>query len=324
MSTPQLPALPEVTRLSPSCIRILAGNPGRFTLQGTNTYLLGSGSSRLLIDTGEGRPSWISALHRVLQDEGASLAATLITHWHHDHTGGIVDVLKAWPGTAVYKHGGAVGDGDTALGEGVQEMRDGQRFVVDGASLAAVHTPGHTTDHVVLVWEEAGAVFTGDNVLGHGTSVFGDLGAYVDSLERMRGLFGSGTAAGGQDGVGGSAFPGHGPVVTDGVGKIAEYIQHRAQREEQVVQTLRAENSAAAAAAAAQGTTTAVGSEDGRKTWTVMELVRSIYRNVPESLHPAAAGGVVQILQKLAREGKAVLEGDGERWRLAGAGRSVL
>ncbi len=100
----QLVHIPEVERLSPICIRILGGNPGKFTLQGTNTYLVGSGPDRLLIDTGEGKPSWISALRRTLEEEGASVQAAIITHWHRDHVGGIGQLLEHSPGTAVYKH----------------------------------------------------------------------------------------------------------------------------------------------------------------------------------------------------------------------------
>lgn len=96
--------LPEVERLSPACIRILGGNPGKFTLQGTNTYLLGTGPSRLLIDTGEGKPSWISALKKTLAEEKASVVQALITHWHHDHTSGISDLLAFSPETKVYKN----------------------------------------------------------------------------------------------------------------------------------------------------------------------------------------------------------------------------
>jgi glyoxylase-like metal-dependent hydrolase (beta-lactamase superfamily II) len=200
----------------------------------------------------------------------------------------------------------------------VEEMQDGQRFEVEGVSLRAVHTPGHTADHMVFVWEEEGGVFTGDNVLGHGTSVFEDLGLYVDSLERMGRLYDNRT------GGGGKAYPGHGAVVEDGPGKIAEYIRHRAQREEQVVQALWSPGSLSGASSPAE-----LAGEDRTRgeAWTVMELVRSIYRDVPESLHPAAAGGVVQILQKLQREGRVVVVDDGERWRLAGSpgsGRSAL
>jgi glyoxylase-like metal-dependent hydrolase (beta-lactamase superfamily II) len=296
----QLIHLPEVERLSPACIRILGGNPGKFTLQGTNTYLVGTGPQRLLIDTGEGKPSWIAALKRVLEQEKASISAAIITHWHHDHTGGIPQLAAACgPGTTpilVHKHQPDAGQ---------LEIRDGQRFLVEGASLTAVHTPGHTTDHVVLLFEEEDAMFTGDNVLGHGTAVFEDLAAYTASLEKMGRLFG------------GRAYPGHGPVVQDGPAKVAEYIRHRQQREEQVVQRLRSRIDDPGASATVQG-------DGAGNAWTVMQLVRSIYSDVPESLHPAAAGGVVQILRKLEKEGKVTVSDDGERWRLVPSSRSAL
>ncbi|KAK3301521.1 beta-lactamase-like protein [Chaetomium fimeti] len=329
---PQLPPLPEVERLAPGCIRILGGNPGKFTLQGTNTYLVGTGASRLLIDTGEGRASWLAALRRVLRAEGATVAAALLTHWHHDHTGGVADLLAAWPGTPVHKHQPQPQPEQESEEEdaaGWAGLADGQTFRVEGATLTAAHTPGHTADHVVLFWAERGALFTGDNVLGHGTSVFEDLAAYVASLERMRRLYdGDGREAGGQQQQQqqqATAYPGHGAVVLDGPGKIAEYIRHRGQREEQVVQTLRSALGNGEVAAAEEGSGKGTGNWSGGDGWTVMELVRSIYRDVPETLHPAAAGGVAQILQKLQKEGRVVEVDDGERWRLAsGSGRSAL
>jgi len=274
----QLVHLPEIERLSPTCLRILGGNPGKFSLQGTNTYLLGTGAQRLLIDTGEGKPSWIAAIKKALEEEHASIASAIITHWHHDHQGGIEHLTEAWPGTKVYKNQPESGQLDIA---------DRQKFEVEGATLTAIHSPGHTVDHMVFVLAEEDAMFTGDNVLGQGTTVFEDLATYLGSLEKMKHLFK------------GRAYPGHGPVLEDGPGKIAEYIRHRRQREEQVIQTMREERS---------------GAGDGT-SWTPMELVKIIYREVPESLHPAAAYGVLQILQKLQREGKVVLHGD--RWRLS-------
>ncbi|KAL1838178.1 hypothetical protein VTJ49DRAFT_2959 [Mycothermus thermophilus] len=207
---PQLPTLPETTRLSPGCIRILAGNPGKFTLQGTNTYLLGTGPSRLLIDTGEGKPSWLATLRRVLAEEGegTTLAGVLLTHWHRDHVGGVADILREWPGTRVYKRRRADGEDEEQHGEGgdvagwkALDIADGQRFCVPGASLTAVYTPGHTTDHTVFVWEEEDALFTGDNVLGHGTSVFEDLGDITELLIYSQHISRTTSRTGQQDGA---------------------------------------------------------------------------------------------------------------------------
>lgn len=277
----QLVSLPEVERLSPAVIRILGGNPSKFTLQGTNTYLVGRGAQRLLIDTGEGRPSWAATLRRTLAEEGATVSAALLTHRHPDHVGGVRDLLGMVAGGAgtvkVHKH---QPDGDDQL-----DIQDGQCFAVDGATLTAHHTPGHTKDHMVFSLAEEDALFTGDNVLGQGTAVFEDLAAYLRSLERMEALFG------------GRGYPGHGPVVADGPARIREYVAHRRAREEQITSTLRGTNEVM-----------------GRAAWEPMELVKVIYRDVPENLHLPAHGGVVQVLQKLEKEDRAYEE-DG-RWVL--------
>ncbi|KEY64766.1 hypothetical protein S7711_05416 [Stachybotrys chartarum IBT 7711] len=270
----QLVALPDVERLSPVCIRILGGNPGKFTLQGTNTYLLGTGRRRILIDTGEGRPAWLASLTATLKEENATVDTVLISHWHHDHVGGIADLVGISPEATIYKND---------PGPGHAPLSDGQVFRADGVTLTAVHTPGHTTDHMVFVLAEEDAMFTADNVLGQGTGVFEDMATYLASLSKMHGLFK------------GRAYPGHGPVVTDGPGRITEYIQHRKQREDQVVQTLRTDH------------------PEG-DVWTVMDLVRVIYRDVPKELHIPASGGVLQILSKLQAEGRVTRDGD--KWTL--------
>ncbi|KAI8627506.1 putative metallo-beta-lactamase domain protein [Xylariaceae sp. FL1651] len=280
----QLAQLPEVERLSPACIRILGGNPSKFTLQGTNTYLVGTGPSRLLIDTGEGKPSWLNALKRVLEEEKATVQAALLTHWHHDHTQGVPQLLQLSPETTIYKNSPATGH---------LNITDGQIFQVDGATLTAVHTPGHTTDHMAFVFHEEDALFTGDNVLGHGTAVFEDLGVYLQSLAKMETL------------VSGRAYPGHGPVLPKARAKISEYILHRHQRELQVLQTLDS----------AKEISSAPGDSAVGNAWTPMELVKVIYHDVPESLHIPASYGVVQILKKLQDEDKVVFA-EGDRWRL--------
>ena len=131
-----------------------------------------------------------------------------------------------------------------------------------------------------FVLQQEDAMFAGDNVLGHGTAVFEDLAVYLDSLGRMCGQFK------------GRAYPGHGAVIEDGPGKIREYIVHRREREEEIWQALK--------------------SIDGKAT--LMEVVKVVYKDVPENLHIAAAGGVTQVLQKLSGEGK-VAQGDGE-WHI--------
>ena len=275
----KLAPIAEVERVSPVCLRILGANPGKFTLQGTNTYLVGDGPRRILIDTGQGMPAWKTNLQAVLDSEGATVQTALITHWHADHQGGIPQLLDLCPEATIYKHSPEAGQ---------QEIADGQTFSVQGATLQAAHTPGHTHDHMVFLLREEDAIFAGDNVLGHGTAVFENLSTYLKSLDKMRSLFC------------GRIYPGHGPILADGPSKISEYISHRQQREDQVISTLRSNDPSTEASES--------------RLWSPMELVKVIYADVPENLHLAAQGGVVQILQKLEREGKAAQEDD--RWRL--------
>ena len=244
----------------------------------------------MLVDTGDGRPSWILSLKNVLSSEGAAVDSAILTHWHPDHINGVKDLLEFSPGTRVYKN-----DPDPNQ----LDIEDGQLFHVEGATLRAFHSPGHTTDHMSLVLEEEDAMFTGDNVLGHGTAVFEDLAVYLSSLEKMRHQFT------------GRAYPGHGSAIEDGAAKILEYIQHRAQRENQVLQVLRSVRSSPSTP---QADTTSSDLEG----WSPMEIVKVIYKDVPVELHVSAERGVVQVLRKLQAENRAFQDSAGDKWRING------
>lgn len=151
-------------------------------------------------------------------------------------------------------------------------------------------------------------MFTADNVLGHGTSAFENLGLYLKSLDKMRRKWSE------EGKEGGKAYPGHGEVIEDGKGKIGEYIAHRKQREDEVLALLNSPRSKHQA--------TFKRAINGNKDvnddeWGSMEMVKVIYKDVPESLHIPAQGGVIQVLKKLREEGK-VEEIANERWRLKG------
>ena len=203
----------------------------------------------------------------------------------------------------------------------VCELRDGMVFEIPGAeglaSLRTLHTPGHTPDHCAFLLEgeavEDPVLFTGDAVLGHGTAVFEDLAVYLASLRKMlegvvevsaaaaaaaAATAGTAAAKGRRKGeereeemVKVLAFPAHGEVIPDAAAKIKEYIEHRAQRERQVLDVLR----------------------EGKEV-VPMDLVKVIYKGYPESLYGPAEGGVRLILSKLLGEG--TVEQDGERWRV--------
>jgi len=271
------PKLADVERLSPRVVRIMGGNPGKFTLQGTNTYLIGTGSKRMLIDTGEGNRIWPKNLQQALEQENAEVERVVLTHWHPDHVGGVKDVFNiSQSKPEIYKN---------RPDPGQRPIQDGEVFHVEGATLSAFHCPGHTGDHMAFILKEEDAMFTGDNVLGHGTAVFEDLVAYMNSLEQMQRQFS------------GRAYPGHGAVVDDGRAKIREYIAHRREREDQILAVLREQP------------------DDGKEGWGSMGVVKVVYKEYPEDLHVPAEGGVVQVLKKLEDEGRVRKTEDG-RWMI--------
>ncbi|KAL1956196.1 hypothetical protein VTO42DRAFT_7543 [Malbranchea cinnamomea] len=281
----QLVPLPQVEKLSASVIRILAGNPGKYTLQGTNTYLVGRGPQRLLIDTGEGKPAWAQALKSVLAAEKATVKQALLTHWHHDHVMGVSDLREICPDVKIYKH-----DPD----DDQLEIKDGQVFKVEGATLTAFYTPGHTADHMAFLFEEEDAMFTGDNILGQGTAVFEDLIAYLSSLEKMYSR------------ARGRGYTGHGPVVEDCKGKIMEYLKHRQQRENEVLRVLT------------YGTLNDSGNSEqsSSRTWAPIDIVKVIYKDIPKELHLSASHGVNQVLMKLEADGRVTYDTHAGGWKL--------
>ncbi|KAK5646322.1 hypothetical protein RI129_004786 [Pyrocoelia pectoralis] len=267
--------IPIVTKLSSRIIRILGCNPGPMTLQGTNTYILGTGKRRILLDTGEGNtPQYINSLKAVLYHEGCTISHIFLSHWHKDHVGGLKDVLDLIDYTScceIWKYPQKEINGIESNEDDVKinQFQDGQEFSVEGATLRVIHTPGHTTDHCVFHLLEENAIFSADCILGEGTGVFEDLYDYMNSLETILGL---------QPTV---VFPGHGNVVYNPQEKIQYYIEHRNERERQIIITLK---------------------ENPCQIFTEMDLVRLIYRDTPEKLWKAAAFNVNHHLIKLLKE----------------------
>ncbi|KAJ1642227.1 Beta-lactamase-like protein 2 [Coemansia asiatica] len=223
-----------VERIARDIVRVLGLNPGPFTLQGTNTYLFGSGPRRLLVDTGDGaQPEYLKLLYQTLGD--SRIDRILITHWHNDHTGGIPAILHSdmvSPDCTIFKHQHK----DCPNIDGSQDISDGQVFAVDGLKLTAMLTPGHTPDHVAFLVSgcEQKMLVTGDLILGQGTTVVDDLQPYMRSLDQVLETAPS------------VLLPGHGPVVQgqddqgqcNAVRVIREYIDHRHMREKQILQTM--------------------------------------------------------------------------------------
>lgn len=238
--------------------------------------------SRLLIDTGDAdHPAYIEHLNGVLSTEQARVSAILLTHWHHDHIGGCGDVLRAIDGLRTcpvwkFPRTDAPDHYPLEIPAGVQlhPLADRQEFAVDGATLRVMHTPGHTTDHVCVELLEERALFSGDCILGEGTAVFEDLYEYMLGLQRIERLAPA------------RIYPAHGNLLANPAEAVRYYLRHRDERECQIVAAMEAP-------------------DDWRtRTWTKMEVVRSVYGSeVPEALWPAAAVNVQHHLRKLCREG---------------------
>jgi len=279
--------LPDVDSWSERVVVALGQNPGMFTGPGTNTYLVGTGPERILLDTGDGRPEYLPILARALEHAGdVRIQEIVLTHGHPDHIGGAASIIETHGALRVSKRPWAEMDERHAVT--VQPIDDGDVVRSEGATLRAVHTPGHAEDHLCFVLEEEGALFSGDNVLGVGTTVIppfgGDLGVYMRSLDRL--LAEEPTVI----------YPAHGPKIEDGRAKLREYIDHRHEREQQVLEALDAGLA------------------------SIEAIVKRVYAAYPEALHSAAAWTVTNQLLKLEREGRVGRDGEeplAARWRRA-------
>ncbi|RAO66037.1 uncharacterized protein BHQ10_002049 [Talaromyces amestolkiae] len=283
----RLPRLNDVEQITPRVLRVLGQNEGKFTLQGTNTYIIGTGSKRLIIDTAQGIPEWADLIESTLADSHVHLSEVLLTHWHGDHTGGVPDLLRLYPylENSIYKH---------SPDRNQQPISDGQIFKVEGATVRAVHAPGHSHDHMCFILEEENAMFTGDNVLGHGTAAVEILPTWMESLRIMR----SHNCAIG--------YPAHGEVIRDLPSKITTELGSKERRERQVLHALRRIKSEEQSAGSGKGSV------------TVKQLVTAIYGDtLDEHVRQMAVEPFTdEVLRKLAGDCKVAFEikGGQKKW----------
>jgi glyoxylase-like metal-dependent hydrolase (beta-lactamase superfamily II) len=198
---------------------LLCNNPGLLTLEGTNTWVLrGRGSDEMVIVD----PGPDDADHIAKIAELGKIPLVLISHKHDDHTGGI-DKIVDLTGAVVRSVGSGFLRG---LGG---PLTDGEVIDAAGLRIKVMATPGHTTDSLSFLLEDA--VLTADTVLGRGTTVIdsedGALGDYLESLKRLQGLGNL------------TVLPGHGPELADIEAVTAMYLAHREERLEQVRDALR-------------------------------------------------------------------------------------
>jgi ribonuclease/clavin/mitogillin len=260
--------------------------PGRTLApyRATECYWIGEGEV-LLVDTGDGQAAAQEALDSDWEALGRPrVAGIVVTHRHGDHVGGLAWAQRKWPTAPVYVH---PREADAvrpwaSLPERLVLLHEGP-LEAGGMRVEVLHAPGHTPGQINLWLAAERLLVAGDNVLGNTTSVIvppdGDLLAYLQTLRRLLALGPARIA------------PGHGDLVTDGVGYLTYYLAHRAERERQVLTLL----------AAGLG--------------TAEELAERIYADQPEAARRAGVAMTRGQLAALVAQGRVVQDVDG-RFRL--------
>lgn len=252
----------SVVTVSERASYVLADNPGLMTLDGTNTWILREpGAARsVVVDPGPADETHLQAV----VDAAGEVGLVLFTHRHHDHTDAM-DRLVELTGAPTRSF-------DPAFTRGADVLTDAETIDLDGLHVEVLATPGHTTDSACFLVGAEGLLLSGDTILGRGTTVIahpdGVLGPYLDSLARIRELVEEGLVA--------QILPGHGPVITEPGAVVDFYLEHRAERLDQV------------RAAVEAGAT------------TPRQVVETVYRDVDESLWPAAELSVAAQLDYLS------------------------
>jgi glyoxylase-like metal-dependent hydrolase (beta-lactamase superfamily II) len=233
--------------------RVVAPNPGPYTGPGTNTWIVDAGPVVAVIDPGPDDDRHLTALNKRLA--GKTVGVVLVTHSHPDHLP-LAERFAAPHHASVRRH---------------PDLHDGDIVRVGNLNITALYTPGHSADHLSFLLGDDAAIFTGDLILGQGSSMVtypeGDVAAYLRSLDRLAALEPR------------MLFPGHWDPVTNAMEKIAEYRKHRLEREAQILAEVRKRGGSAA------------------------ELTRRVYGELDDKLMFAAQMTMRAHLRKLADDG---------------------
>jgi len=263
----------KVEELEPGIARVLAHNPSAFTYYGTQTYLAGT-NELAVIDPGPDLPEHLDALEKAIA--GRKVAAIMCTHTHRDHspaarplaqrTGAPVIGCAPLSLETVGPRADASFDGDYGPD---RVLSDRESIEIDGESITAVTTPGHTSNHLCFAFR--GALFSGDHVMGWSTTVVvppdGDMAEYMNSLDKLRRR---------DDRI---YYPAHGPPVENPQQYVRHLVGHRMQREKQILKLV---------------------SERPRP---IPDIVANAYPGLDPRLVIAAGGSVLAHLLDLERRG---------------------
>lgn len=270
------PTMPAFSELAPGVRRLLAPNPSMMTGPGTNTYLFGSNEVAVL-DPGPVIDSHIATLQEVA---GAPIRWVLVTHTHPDHSPAAAELAKQ-TGAELLGRPAPEGKHQDMTFVPDRVLDDGDRLAVDGVEIEAIQTPGHASNHVCYRQTELNWIFTGDHVIDGSTVVIdppdGNMKDYLVSLARLKEFQPAALA------------PGHGELIHDPDRSIDWIIDHRLEREAQVMAAIKA-----------------------NPGLTTMELVAHVYKDVDQKLYGWAERSLLAHLLKLEDDGAAIQET--KRW----------
>jgi glyoxylase-like metal-dependent hydrolase (beta-lactamase superfamily II) len=275
----------KLEQLEPGIARVLAHNPSAFTYYGTQTYLVGD-DEVAVIDPGPDLPEHLDALEHAIG--GRPLVAIMCTHTHRDHSPAATPLAERTGAPIIGcaplsletagPRADAAFDGDYAPDRVLDED---ESLEIDGKSITAVATPGHTSNHLCFAFGDA--LFSGDHVMGWSTTVVfppdGDMAAYMQSLDKLRKR---------NDRV---YYPAHGPAVTNPQQYVRHLAGHRMQREKQILGIVR------------------------KQARAVPDIVAAAYPGLDPRLITAAGGSVLAHLLDLQRRG--LVEQQHDRWKTA-------
>ncbi len=276
----------EVETVRPGIRRLVANNPGPFTLKGTVTYIVGRGRVAI-IDPGPDDDAHIRAVLDAVR--GETVTHIFVTHTHRDHSPAVPKV-KAATGAVTYGEGPHraarplfVGEAPPLDSGGDMDfrpevaLRDGDVITGEGWTLEALTTPGHAANHTAFVFKEADAIFSGDHVMGWSTTIVappdGSMRDYMQSLEKIGRRAET------------TYFPGHGESIADAARFVRHLIAHRHAREASILHRLR------------------------KSTADIPSIVRASYIGLDPRLVKAAGLSVLAHLEDLVARGVVATDG---------------
>lgn len=267
--------------------RLTCNNPSPFTFHGTNSYIIGQGSTVAVLDPGPENDAHFEALMRALK--GKTVSHIFISHTHRDHSP-LARRLKAETGALTVAEGPhraarPLHEGETNPFAESSDMDfvpdialgDGEVIEADGFALRALHTPGHTANHSAFALDDTGIVFSADHVMAWATTIVappdGSMSDFMASVEKM------------MERTDRIFFPGHGGPVAEPSAFLRALRTHRRMRERAVLERIKAGDR------------------------LISHMVEAIYAKTDPRLHGAAALSVLAHLEDLVERGEVITEG---------------